>query len=131
MQQRTTTEPWRAVWRGLIAPRISRPALEALADALARDDGRLMQGAHYSEGEGGRWERACPFCYALAAERSLVTAEGLGLAADGFLAVLPAGTGHFFHWVDGTDWQDVRRELEAEVRAHLAAEVGVVPGRTQ
>src|SRR5262245_17174217 len=38
-------ESWRNVWRKGVAPLLSTPSLEALAQALAEDDSRLLQGA--------------------------------------------------------------------------------------
>src|SRR5438128_1976677 len=41
----TTMETWRKVWREGVAPQLSQAGLEALRQALASDDSRLLQGA--------------------------------------------------------------------------------------
>ena len=123
-------EQWRKVWRNGFAKVISTPGLEALRDALRRDDPRLIQGSTTTPPpfmcvQDWPVEAACAVSYCG------WQGDGLGLVgeieeffsrmcfeADQILGD-PAECRGFLNWFDDTPRDEVRRELLAEVEASI------------
>lgn len=119
-------EAWRKVWREGLAPLLSTEGLEALKQALARDDSRLMQGATTTPPPLHcvlDWpvEGACGVCYCAWQGDGL---ETVGEVEEFFAKVCfesdtrlgePGAVRHFLNWFDDTPRDVMRRELLAEV----------------
>jgi hypothetical protein len=123
-------ENWRNVWRAGLAPLLSAAELEALRQALARDDARLIQHATCN-----------PPPSEIFREEEIEGACALGFCgwrADGFQTVgeveaffirtcvaadealgEPAACRHFLNWFDETPRADMRRQLLQEVHREL------------
>jgi len=123
-------ESWREVWRKGFAPLISTEGLKALADALAGDDPRLLQGATTS-----------PYPLQCVQERTVEAACGIGYCGwkgDGLETVAeveeffsrvcfevdmalgePAGCRWFLNWFDETPRDEMRSLLLPEVLASI------------
>lgn len=114
-------DDWRAVWRRHIAPKIQTATLLALAEALERDDPRLLQIASYREGPHGEWSAACPLCFALAVQHEIIAAEDLYDLLEGFARLVGAPLSRFFAFVDGGVRSQVFPALAAETRLYLVA----------
>lgn len=124
-------QSWRKVWRDAVAPLLGVPELEALRDALASDDPRLMQ---------GRTADPTPLLYAQDRPVERACALGLcgwlgcgldtvGLVEEYFARMCheidlrlgePAGCRWFLNWFDETPRVEVLRELLPEVELALA-----------
>lgn len=124
-------EPWRQVFREGIAPLLSTAALNALRDAVRRDDATLIQGATSSPPPLAcvmEWpvEGACALGYCGWKGEGLTTVAEV----EEFFARLcfeidqrigePAGCRWWLNWYDETPRHEMRRELEAELTAELA-----------
>jgi hypothetical protein len=126
-----TMESWRKVWREGVAPLLSTPGLEALQNALANDDARLLQGATTTPPplqcvQDWPVEAACAlgFCG--------WQGEGLETVAEveEFFARTcfeidqrlgePAACRWFLNWFDETPRDEMRDQLLAEVQRALA-----------
>ena len=125
-------ESWRLVWRKGVEPLVSFAGLQALEDALLRDDPRLLQGATTAPPplrcvEDCPVEAACPI--------TLTGWLGDGLSNVGeceeYFARMcyeidqrlgePAGCRWFISWSDEAPRDEMRRELLAEVRLAIGA----------
>jgi hypothetical protein len=123
-------ESWKKVWWEGLVPLLSTPGLEALRQALARDDARLIQHAaatpppseifHAEAVEG-----ACALGYCgWHGERLKTVGEVEAfyvhtcLAADEALGE-PAACRRFLNWFDETPRADMRRLLLPEVTRAL------------
>lgn len=119
---------WRDVFRTDIAPRLPSAGLAALAEALRRDDWTVCQGAIVQpfaqmdltiDLDAG-CTAACPIGYALWKAHRLSTVgevhAAFGYATNGIESVRLAA---FFHFVDGTPREQMRRELAEEIDAYL------------
>jgi hypothetical protein len=125
-------ESWRKVWREGFAPVLSIAGLQALRDALRRDDPRLIQGSTTTPPPlmcVRDWpvESACAvgFC-GWQGDRL----EAVGEVEEFFARICfeadqrlgePAACRWFLNWFDDTPRDVVRRELLAEVEHALAA----------
>src|SRR5437879_13307597 len=119
-------ESWRKVWRDGLAPHLSVAGLEALAQALMRDDARLLQGATTTPPplqcvQDWPVEAACVIGYCGWQGDGL---ESVAQVEEFFARICfevdqrlgePAGCRWFLNW-----FGDLHRD---EVRAHLLAEV--------
>jgi hypothetical protein len=128
-------EPWRHTWRNGIAPTLATRHLQALSDALARDDPRLIQGATTLPPplvclSGHPCEAACAISYA--GWRGGEELDLVGEVEEFFGRVCwecdkllgePAACRHFLNWFDDTPRDVVRRELLTEVDRALALRV--------
>jgi len=122
---------WKTVWREGFAPQLSTPALEALAEALARDDPRLLQGVN-TQPPPLETLRDWPVEAACALGFCAWQGDGLPTVGDVddffgracFEADLrvhePAGCRYFLNWFDDTPRDEMRRLLLPEVRDELA-----------
>lgn len=125
-------ESWRKVWRDGVEPLVSTQGLEALRQALTRDDPRLLQGATTSPPplmcvQDWPVEAACAlgFCG--------WQGDGLETVAEveEFFARMcyeidqrlgePAACRWFLNWFDETPREHMRQELLREVVRALAA----------
>lgn len=126
-------ESWKIVWREGFVPGLSTLALEALRDALAEDDPRVVQGSTTTPPPlmaVADWpvEAACPigFC-------GVVCLGGWGAkvgSVEEFFARAcfeadqrlgePAACRWLLNWVDDTPRDQMRGELLAEVEKALA-----------
>ncbi len=123
-------ESWRKVWRDGFAPQISTEALEALRDALANDDARLLQGATTTP-PPLRCARDWPVEAACALGYCGWQGEGLESVAEveEYFARLcfevdrrlgePAACRFFLNWHDDTPRDEMRQALLAEVGREL------------
>jgi hypothetical protein len=123
--------PWQKVVRDGIAPLLSTAALEALEDALSRNDPRLIQGDTTSPMPEPRLadypcEAACALGYAGWISDGLQT---VGEVEEFFVRMVLAiyarlgGPGFcqpFFAWFDDTPRRTMRKLLVGEVRRVLA-----------
>jgi hypothetical protein len=121
---------WQLCFRIGFVPSLSTAGLQALAEALERDDPRLIQGATTTPPplaclSGWSVEAACPigFCgwqgdgLATVAEVEVEFAQAC-FAADRRLDE-PGGCRWFLNWADETPRDEMRRELLPEVRREL------------
>ena len=132
-------ERWRTVWRDGIAPQLSTVGLEALKQALASDDFRLLQGATtipplLSCTQGWAVEAGCVivFCGVADADGFTTDADGnkcqvsstVHEAEEFFARVCfeanqligePAACRHFVNFTDRTPRDEMRRQLLPEV----------------
>lgn len=125
-------EAWRETWRRGFAPCLSTAGLEALRDALAADDVRLIQGSTTTPPplmcvQDWPVEAACALGLCGWIGEKLETVgevetyfAGLCYDVDQRLGE-PAGCRWFLNWFDDTPRDEVRRELLAEVERALAA----------
>lgn len=127
-------ESWRHVWREGIAPLLSTPGLEALRDALAADDPRLIQGITVEPecpaGVDHALDERCPDA-ACAVAYCGWRGDGLetvGQLDEFFARILidadarlgeAAGTRHFLNWFDDAPRPLMRRALLREVERAL------------
>src|SRR5689334_2735410 len=127
----TTILPaWRRAWEG-IAPSLPTAGLAALAEALASDSPKLLQGScvdppalpYLHEAEP---ERACAVglaCWKGANLRTVREVDAaFNRAVDEASVRLgdPSGVSYFLNWFDGENRGVVRYALLAEVKAELA-----------
>jgi hypothetical protein len=127
-------ESWRKVWRDGLAPLASTGQLEALRDALAGDDPRLLQGATTNPPpllclEDRPVEAACAVGI-MGVEACGGWGEAtVGAVEEVFVGLCheidkrvgePAGCHWFLNWADETPRDEMRRELLAEVSRELA-----------
>jgi hypothetical protein len=123
---------WRSTWRNGLAPLLSRGHLEALRDALERDDERLVQGATTVPPAMlalKEWpcEAACPIgCAGLLGGGLTTVGEVEDFFAEMCFAIdrrigEPAGCRWFVNWVDDTPRPEMVADLLAEVMLALAA----------
>jgi hypothetical protein len=129
-------ESWRKVWREGLAPQLSTAGLEALAEALANDDPRIIQGATTSPPPVSSvvdWpvEATCVigFCGWQAEDLETVGEVEEFFArtcrdVDRWLGE-PAACRYFLNWYDQTPRDEMRRALLEEVRLALAERVPV------
>ena len=129
-----TAENGLPVFREHIAPLLSSAGLAALADALRRDDPRLLQGASTMPPplycvQDRPVEAACAVCYAAWQGDGVDTA---GLLGEEFCRLCfaidqgmqePAGCRWFLNWYDETPRDEMRRLLLPEVEQALAKRV--------
>lgn len=123
-------ETWREVWRKGMAKVLPLDGLESLADALRRDDSRLVQGA-----------TTCPPPLMCVQDWPVEAACALGFCGwqgddletvaevEEFFARMcfeidqrlgePAGCRFFLNWFDETPRDEMRRELLSEVNLAL------------
>lgn len=127
-----TPEPnsWQWAWQALAAQQTDAE-LTSLAEALERNDSRLLQGATCEPAPmewyfGDEVERACGVCWGLWQVRKCYRVGELDnafratlFAADQLLAE-PAATRFFVNWFDETPRSIVFPALALEVRAELA-----------
>jgi hypothetical protein len=124
-------ESWRKVWREGVAPLLSTPGLEALRQALAADDARLLQGATTSPPplqcvQDWPVEAACSIGYCgWQGDRLETVAEVEEYFAKVCFEVdqrlgEPAACRWFLNWFDETPRDEMRRQMLAEVSAMLA-----------
>ena len=124
-------ESWRKVWRDGFAPQLATAGLEALRQALAEDDPRLIQGATTSPPplqcvQDWPVEAACALGYCGWQGDGLETVAEVEeffarvcFEADQCLGE-PAACRWFLNWFDETPRDDMRRELLPEVNRSLA-----------
>ena len=127
-------ESWRKVWREGLAPVLSTRGLQALKQALQRDDERLTQGATTTPPPMQcvlDWpvEGACVVGYCAWQGDGL---ETVGEVEEFFAKVCfeadqrlgePAAVRYFLNWFDDTPRDEMRRELLAEVNLVLAERI--------
>ena len=124
-------ESWRKVWREGIAPQLSTAGLEALQQALVRDDERLLQGSTTTP-PPLQCMQECPVEGACGVGYCAWQGDGLETVgeveeyfarrcfeADQRLGE-PAAVRYFLNWFDDTPRDEMRRELLAEVNRTLA-----------
>ena len=127
-------ESWRTVWREGFAPHLPTVGLEALRDALASDDHRLVQGATTTPPplmcvQDWPVEAACALGFCGWQGENLETVGGVEefFAKSCYEADLrldePAACRHFLNWFDDAPRDEMRRELLAEVELTLAERV--------
>jgi hypothetical protein len=124
-------ESWRKVWREGLAPQLPTAGLHALAEALARDDPRIIQGATTSPPPISSvldWpiEGTCVIGFCGWQGEDL---ETVGEVEEFFARICrevdrwlgePAACRYFLNWYDETPRDEMRRELIEEVRLTLA-----------
>ncbi len=123
-------EPWRRVWRDGIVPLLSIRSLEALRQALADDDPRLVQGAIVLPAEPmghlDPAQAACGLGYCGWQGEDL---ETVGQVQEFFLLLVggverrlcePGGSRHFLNWFDETPRPEILASLLPEVELALA-----------
>ena len=124
-------ESWRNVWRQGLATLLSTESLEALREALASDDPRLLQGATTTPPplqcvQDWPVEAACALGYCGWQGDGLETVAEV----EEFFARMcfeidqrlgePAACRWFLNWFDDTPREQMRRELLVEVQRSLA-----------
>ena len=130
-------ESWRKVWR-VSAELLSTPALEALRQALIKDDPKLLQGATTSPPplqcvQDWPCEGACAWSYgAWKGDGEETVGE-----VETFFAQMcfdvdqalgePAGCRRFLNWFDETPRDEMRPKLLAEVNRSLALRGDLLP----
>jgi hypothetical protein len=122
-------EAWRKCFRGGFAPVLPRAGLERLRDLLRRNDRSVIQGnttAPVPMTAVLDWpvEGACPVgqCGIAAGCETVGEVDAWFTAACKLADALlgePAGCRFFPNWVDDTPWDEMRRELLAEVERCL------------
>ena len=124
-------ESWRKVWREGLAPLLSTKGLQALKQALVRDDERLTQGSTTTPPPMQcvlDWpvEGACVVGYCAWQGDGL---ETVGEVEEFFAKVCfeadqrlgePAACRYFLNWYDDTPRDEMRKLLLAEVNRSLA-----------
>jgi hypothetical protein len=129
-------EQWRRVWREGLAPQLPTAGLEALGQALARDDSRLIQqfttnlpSLRFLRNE--KVEATCALGYCGWQGEGLKRLgqvfnffERVCTAADEAVGEL-AASNHFLNWYDNTPRHEMRRQLLAEVQHTLHQRFGV------
>ena len=131
-------ESWRKVWREGLAPLLSTTGLQALRQALASDDARLLQGATTTPPplqcvQDWPVEAACVIGYCGWQGEDLETvAEVEEFFARTCFEVdqrvgEPAGCRWFLNWFDETPRDQVRELLLVEVNRSLAQRLSAVP----
>lgn len=119
-------EPWRRVWREGVLPQLSTAGLQALRQALLRDDGRLLQGATSSPPalqafSDLKVEATCAIGYCGWQGEGLSTVgqveDFFQRVCDGADAALreAAACRYFLNWFDDTPRDEMRRRLLDEV----------------
>jgi hypothetical protein len=127
----TTAAAWRDSWRQAVAPRLPEAGLVELADALRRDDSRLVQANGRDPdlcdgGPGGAILRADAIGYALWQGHGLTTTAGMNRRVERLVfGTDPEGRCHlsawpFLEWYDATPRGEMRRELLAEVEREIS-----------
>lgn len=123
-------ELWQRIWRIGLAPQLSRPGLEALQAALARDDGRLVQGMTTCPPAldvfaDSAVEAACALGYCGWQGEQLTTIADLAAFFERVCATADETLGepgicrHFLLWFDETLRPEMRRRLLREVSHSL------------
>jgi hypothetical protein len=132
---------WQQVFRAGIAPQLSNSALQALQEALRRDDPALIQGATTLPAAGLATD-AQPVVAACAIALAGWRGEGLPSvgAVEDYLAGIvhaadralgePAAVRPFFQFADSVDRPTFRRVLLAEVNRALAWRQAHSPGQS-
>ncbi len=132
-------ESWRKVWREGVAPLLSTPALEALQNALASDDARLLQGATTTPPplqcvQDWPVEAACALGFCGWQGEGLETVAEVEeyfartcFEIDQRLGE-PAACRWFLNWFDETPRNEMRELLLAEVQHALAQRRSVEDG---
>jgi hypothetical protein len=116
---------WVESWRGLVAPRLSDAALEALRDGLWRDDGRIRQGLTALPASGpGPIQAGDPVVYALWQAGEVHTPAG----AVRRWAELMGDAGAVVEFIDTTPREWVVNGLRYEVGLELAKRKGAGRG---
>lgn len=124
-------DSWRKVWRDGMEPLISTEGLEALRQALRRDDPRLVQGATTTPPplmcvQDWPVEAACALGFCAWQGDGL---ETVGEVEEFFARACfeadqrlgePAGCRWFLNWYDETPREEMRRLLLEEVARSLA-----------
>jgi len=124
-------ESWRKVWREGFAPVLSTAGLQALRDALTKDDTRLIQGSTSSPPplmcvQDWPVEAACALGFCAWQGEGL---ETVGEIEDFFARTCfeadqhlgePAACRYFLNWFDGTPRPEMRKALLEEVNRTLA-----------
>lgn len=124
-------ESWKLVWRDGFAPALSTKALEALREALQKDDPRLTQGSTTTPPplmcvQDWPVEAACALGFCGWQGEDL---ETVGQVEEFFARLCfeadqrigePAGCRHFLNWFDDTPRGEMCRELLAEVELSLS-----------
>jgi hypothetical protein len=131
-------ESWRKAWREGFVPQLSTAGLEALRQALATDDARLIQGATTSPPplqcvQDWPVEACCVLGFCGWQGEGLQTVAEveedfarLCFEADQALGE-PAACRYFLNWYDDTPRAEMRRELLSEVEQALAERILLVP----
>jgi hypothetical protein len=129
---------WRDVWRRGIAPLLAREDLQALLEALRRDDPTLLQGRTlepcYAPGmDDFPCQGGCLLAYAGWRGQGLRTLgevdeyfARLCFSADAALNC-PGAVSVLFEYFDRTPRAEMRRELEVEILMTLDREAGGSP----
>lgn len=129
-------EHWQRIWRQGLAPQLSSRGLEALSQALIRDDPRLMQrfttnlpAARALRNE--KIEAACALGYCAwqgdglkRLGQVLTYFDRICTSADEAVGEL-AACNHFLNWFDRTPRSDMRRQLLTEVQRALNQRCGL------
>ena len=131
-------ESWRTVWREGFAPVLTLQGLEALRDALANDDQRLVQGSTTTPPplmcvQDWPVEAACALGFCGWQGEKLETVGDVEeyfarccFEADQKLGEA-AACRWFLNWFDDTPRDAMRRELLAEVEKALADRLPIEP----
>src|SRR4051812_32424224 len=120
-RMRCPMEHWRRVWRTGLAPQLSTAGLQALGQALARDDSRLLQqftanlpALRFLQNE--KIEGACALGYcawqgegAKRLGQVLAYFDKVCRAADEAVGEL-AACNHFLNWYDRTPRHEMRHQ---------------------
>jgi hypothetical protein len=123
-------EKWINVWRNGLAPLLSTTGMEALRQALARDDARLIQHATCNPPpseifEGEAVEGACALGFCAWQGDGM---ETVGQVEDFFIRTCteadealgePAACRFFLNWFDDTPRLQMRRALLREINRTL------------
>jgi hypothetical protein len=123
-------ETWQSVWRKGLAPRLSTCGLDALRQALLRDDGRLMQGATTSPPpleslQDAPVEAACALGYCVWQGDGKDTVAEVNMTFEKICAAADEVVGEatacrlFLNWFDDTPRPLMRRQLLREVNRVL------------
>lgn len=128
-------ESWRIVWRDGFVPELSRPHLEALAEALRTDDGRLTQGSTTTPPplmcvQDWPCEAGCALGYCGTVENGGFGVATVGQVEEFFARACcnadlrlgePAACRWFLNWFDAAPRDEMRRELLSEVERAIGA----------
>lgn len=129
-------EHWQRIWRVGLAPQLPTEGLEALRQALVKDDPRLLQQfttnlPPVKSLKNSKIEGACALGYCAWQGEGL---KRLGQVLDRFERICTAADeavgelaacDHFLNWFDQTPRQEMRRRLLAEVQLALSQRFGL------
>jgi len=130
-------EPWKNVFRNVIAPALTREELETLYNGLARADSAILQGgvclpAPYHVNMRKRLTACDPILYGpwkcgriKNVEDALQLTDSVSIEADMTIGV-PGALNLFFEWWDKTPREAAVNALAAEVSLMVADRKGVV-----